>query len=450
MHELVIVPTTVFLQAAFDTHLAVHVVLFVTILLAGALIAGKLARYLFSLPEVAGQIIGGMLLGPSGLDIAHQFDSAMIFGAVSTFPSTQLFQCSSSDFSSYFILMLSSVFAVPTLLWMAGHETDVDVIARVGFSAVVAGFLGAAMPIILIGGGLYAWVGSSWSLVQIFGMGLVFAATSVSVAVAVFFSYNRMHTRAAQVTLGAAVADDVIAVIFLSLYMIFSQQGQATLSLSSLLLHIVCTLLLMIVVGAYIIRPFVRYVSDNKCDDALPSIALICMGLFFVCAETVGHLAGVTGAYFAGLFHRMGDVGHVAEKRITPFVQALFLPLFLGSIGLQVNMHLLSSKDWALLFFVLFLAIASKLFACFVTLHLDNLINKKAAEWTGLEMWVFGSSMVARGEVGLIVSTILYGAHIFTQQQYVIAVMVVTLTTIISPILLVPSLKKLPHDIHED
>lgn len=448
MYDLVQIPSSVFFQAAFDATVVVQGVLFVTTLLAGSLFVGRVVRHFFNMPEVAGQILGGMLLGPSGLDIAHVFNVPVLFQALSEHAETHLFTCGSSDLSSYLVVMLSATFAVPALLWMAGHETDIESVSRVGFSAVVAGILGAILPIGMISSFLYIVVPDAWSWTAFIGMGLVFAATSVSISIAVFFAYDRMHGRAAQVTLGAAVIDDIVAVILLSLYMAFGQNAQGSLSVLSLFGHIAGALLLMMVLGYYGIRPFVAWVSKHKWYDLLPSIAVVCMGIFFVIAETVGHLAGVTGAYFAGLFHRMGDAHHAAEKKITPFVQAIFLPLFLGSIGLQVNMRLLQVSDWILLCGILVLAIISKIIACFCTLFIDNYITSTKKPWNMLEMWIFGTSMVARGEVGLIVSTILYGAHIFSQQQYVIAVVVVTLTTIISPILLVPALKKIRHDDH--
>lgn len=448
MYNQIQVPSSLFFQAAFDATIVVQGVLFVTTILAGSLFVGRVMRRFFNMPEVAGQIIGGMLLGPSGFDIAQFFNIPVVFEVLSQQASTQFFVCGSSDLNIYFVVMLSAVFAVPALLWMAGHETDIESVSRVGFSAIIAGVLGAILPIGMISSFLYIVLGDTWSWTSFVGMGLVFAATSVSISIAVFFSYDRMHGRAAQVTLGAAVIDDIVAVVLLSLYMVFAQKGHVSVSVASLFIRISSALVLMMVLGYYGIRPFVTWISKHKWYDLLPSVAVVCMGIFFGIAETVGHLAGVTGAYFAGLFHRMGDAHHAAEKKIAPFVQAIFLPLFLGSIGLQVNMRLLGMQDWILLGGILFLAVASKMMACFITLFMDNFLTSKKKPWSFLEMWIFGTSMVARGEVGLIVSTILYGAHIFSQQQYVIVVVVVTLTTIISPILLVPALKKIRHDDH--
>lgn len=166
------------------------------------------------------------------------------------------------------------------------------------------------------------------------------------------------------------------------------------------------------------------------------------MLLYFALAELLGGLAGITGAYFAGLFHRMADTRHHAERVISPFVSAVLLPLFLCSIGLQVDIKLLHFSEWSIVLLLLVIAIISKLLACYIATNLSNLWGRrKGITWSKLEGFIFGSSMVARGEVGLVVATILHGAslngvRLISSQQYVIAVIVIVLTTIAAPIML--------------
>ena len=161
------------------------------------------------------------------------------------------------------------------------------------------------------------------------------------------------------------------------------------------------------------------------------------MFVYFAFAELFGGLAGITGAYFAGLFHRRGDVRHRAEKIISPFVNTFLLPLFLGSVGLQIDVSVLSLYEWAIVFLLLFVAVFSKLFACYIAIGLSNLVRrKKDYRWSLLDGYLFGSSMVARGEVGLVIATVLNGSKVITPEQYIICVVVIILTTVASPIMI--------------
>ncbi len=134
----------------------------------------------------------------------------------------------------------------------------------------------------------------------------------------------------------------------------------------------------------------------------------------------------------------MGDAEHNAEKTISPYVNTFLLPLFLASIGLQIDMHVLALHEWLVVGLLLVIAIVSKLIGCWIATSISNLVagNDAAQHWTLLETYIFGSSMVARGEVGLVVSTILRGTGLITSPQYTIAVVVIVLTTIATPIML--------------
>jgi len=119
----------------------------------------------------------------------------------------------------------------------------------------------------------------------------------------------------------------------------------------------------------------------------------------------------------------MGDTGCKAEKVLSPFVNAILLPLFLGSIGLQIDVSLLGRHEWGVVVLLLIIAICSKLIGCCLATMLSR--------WSWLETYLFGSAMVTRGEVGLVIATILYGSQLILPQQYIIAVVVIVLITIL-------------------
>lgn len=441
------IPPTLLFQEALNQHILAQCALFLAILLLWTIVCGKVLKLLLGLPTIAGHIIAGILLGPSLLNFpAWQFFAYPL--RLISYDNNTIYTLASSDLFVAVIFVVSAVLTVPYLLWMAGYETDLRDMMQVGLPALLAGVLGAVLPVFFVVGILCLFFSPVWSLTQALGMGLAFAATSVSIPVAMLFSYHKMHLKSSQATLGAAVIDDIIAVILLSLFMICVNAGllgkvkaiiphTSDISIVGALGAIVGVLGLVGLLGYTLIPSVLRWLNTLKIIHLIAPVATIIMLLAFSFVELAGGLAGITGAYFAGLFHRMGDNNHSAQAVIAPFVTTILLPLFLGSIGFQINMQLLSLYDWLLVLLLLVLAVISKLMGCWIATAIANVAaKKKDAQWTLWETYLFGSSMVARGEVGLVVTTILYGAHIFNAQQYAIAVAVIVLTTVAAPVML--------------
>jgi len=364
----------------------------------------------------------------------------MATGNIYTIPAAETF--------IFVIVLLSSSLTVSYLMWIAGHETDVHDIIKIGLTAVSAGFFGAVVPIAMTVGVLHYGLTLDWSLIQLIGLGLIFSATSVSIPVAMLFTYNKMHLKSSKATLGAAVIDDILAVILLSMFFMSLQSGvfgeieglvmpNHADTLLGALVYMLVSFSVMFLTGYWVIPPLIRWLREQHHSHLIAPVANGVMLIYFAFAELVGGLAGITGAYFAGLFHRMGDTKHHAEKVISPFVNALLLPLFLGSIGLQLNIRLLCLDEWGLVLLLLCVAIISKLLSCWMATASSNLLGRRSTHrWHPLETYLFGSSMVARGEVGLVIATILHGSGVVTPNQYVIAVVVIVLTTIVAPIML--------------
>ena len=441
------IPSGLILHAGMDPTFVAKFCLFTAMLLLGAVAVAKILKLFFRLPTIAGQIIGGLFLGPSFIDIAH----SPLFAApirLMDFGTGQTYSVISSDLFVFFILLISSALTVSYLLWVAGHETEVKDIVKIGVTAVSAGFFGAMIPIVMVALTTYYGL-HGWSLVESISLGLVFAATSVSIPVAMLFAYNKMHLKSSKATLGAAVIDDILAVILLSVFFLLIQSGffgtchvvandgHCT-GLTEALAYMVASFTVILSIGYFLIPPLISWMRKSHYAHLITLVATATMLLYFSFSELVGGLAGITGAYFAGLFHRMGDKNHHAEKTIAPFVNAVLLPLFLASIGLQINIRVLDRNDWKVVVVLLVVAIASKMIGCWLATLLSNLFSRNSGthRWRILETYLFGSSMVARGEVGLVISTILFGSQVLTMHQYVIAVIVIVLTTIASPVML--------------
>jgi Kef-type K+ transport system membrane component KefB len=439
-------PEGFLLSSGLPTVFVAKFALFIALLLAGTVAFGRLLKVLCNCPTIAGEIIGGIILGPSCLNLLGW----PIFNAPLQIVDTLTglgYKLASSDLFLYFVVLASSCLTVSYLLWIAGHETDMRDMFKVGLTATTAGILGAVLPILMT-----MWVAhyvmGQFSLISAIGMGLIFSATSVSIPVAMLVAQRKMHLKSSQATLGAAIIDDIFSIILLSVFFICLQAGTFgtvyglahtghSSSIAEALIYMLLSFAGITFIGYFMNPPMLGWLKKHHSSFLVATSAHATMLLYFAFAELIGGLAGITGAFFAGLFHRMGDQRHQAEKVITPFVRSFLLPLFLGSIGLQINLRLLTVGDWIIVANLLGVAIVSKIIACYMATTLSNLAGRRKTErWSLLEGYLFGSSMVARGEVGLVISTILRGSHIITIDQYVIAVVVILLTTIASPLMI--------------
>lgn len=440
--------------SSIGTEFTAKFALFLVILLLTTIVTGKLLKILFKLPIVAGQIIGGVILGPSLINIqrVYYFDEPIKF-----IDATKKYVCNiaATDFFVFFILLISSAITVSYLLWLAGHETNIKDMAKVGMESTLAGILSAITPIFLIAGTIYLFLNQYYSFASAIGQGVIFAATSVSIPIAMLISYGKMNLRAAKATIGASIIDDILAIIIFSIFIILLQSGflgqtncSTTMghcnSISTALIKMLAAFIIMFIIGKFFIIPSTRWLSKNKMSHLIPPFAALMMLSYFSLAELIGGLAGITGAYFAGLFHRDGDEKHKAVRAISPFIHTILLPLFLGSVGMQVNIKTLKFAHWITVFIILFLAVISKLIGCYLSTAIANFfIKDKSKKWNFWESYIFGSAMVARGEVGLVIATILNGTNLMSSKQYVISVAAIILTSIVSPIMLLIGFKKL-------
>lgn len=441
------IPQGVLLGAGLNPTFVATFALFVAIILLWTIAWGKILKKAVRLPVIAGQIIGGILLGPSCINIQGYQFFAVPLQLIDTV-SGKFYALASSDLFIFFILLISSAFTVSYLLWIAGHETDIQDILKVGVTAVSAGIFGALLPILMTVAIVSLFFSESFTLAQSIALGLMLSATSVSIPIAMLFAQNKMHLKSSRATLGAAIIDDILTVILLSVFFITAQAGMFGFINQKIhnahhvgaieaIVYMIVSFAVIFFTGYFIVPPIIRWLKRQHFSHLITPVANGLMLLYFAFAELVGGLAGITGAYFAGLFHRMGDDHHHAEKVISPFVNAILLPLFLGSIGLQVDISILTMSQWIIVFLLLIVAIISKLAGCFLATFLSNISGRRAANrWNALESYLFGASMVARGEVGLVVATILQGSQVITSQQYVIAVVIIVLTTIAAPIML--------------
>jgi len=436
---------------------------FVAFVLLWTIFWGRVFKRFFGVPVIAGQIIAGLFLGPTVLDITSWPIFAEQLRVVDNAGVTHQFV--SSDLFAFFLLLISSSLTTAYLSWAGGRDTDLKDIWRYRVTVISASFLGTLASIFAVATTVYYGVAflttRDISTVQALGMGLVFSATSISIPAATLFAQDKMDLPSSKVTLATAAADDILTVIFLSLYFVLIRAGHwgeipaiipgygdgFILSIVSM----VAVLVIASLFGYFVMPAITSYFERTNRTYLIPAVAFVVILAYFAVAELANVMTGVAGAYFGGLFHRVGSTRRYAQHVISPFMNAVFLPLAFGTIGLQVNGRIIGWRLWLVVVAILGAAALAKMVGCWLATALANLMRGKAAHyWHAAESYLFGSIMVARAEVAITTAIVLYSANLISPYQYTLAILGIAFTTIAGPVLLQLGLAWLkPHELDE-
>lgn len=370
-------------------------------------LAGHLSNRL-KMPSVIGQILVGILVGPAMLNMVH------LNALLNTF----------------------SQIGVIILMFIGGLESNLSLLKKYLRPAVIVAIIGVIFPVILIGAASLAF--SFEPMVAVF-IGVVFSATSVSISVEVLRDYQSLDTKEGATILGAAVADDIIGVILLSIMIsIMGTQGAAAGSSSIGLLWIVIEQLAFFGLTYLMVKwivPYLMRVGEKLLMASSVTITsmVICLGMAWL-ADLAG-LSGAVGAFFAGIAVAHTPYRNIIENHMEPIGYALFVPMFFACIGLNMSFtHLGHSLGFVGVLTIL--ACLSKLFGC----GLGALIN-------GFDIhssYMIGSGMISRGEMGLITAQIGFSSHLVSETNYSVLILVIILSTMIAPFLLKHAIHHLP------
>lgn len=358
-------------------------------------IAGTLSIRLGQ-PAVLGKLISGVILGPA------------VLGWIVP-----------SDFIHYF-----SQIGVLLLMFIAGLETDLEQFRQSWKSSLTVAVGGVIFPII---GGYSLGVTLGWSTEQALFLALVISATSVSISVQTLKELNKLNSKEGTTILGAAVVDDILVVVLLAVTMSFFGAGEAV-SIPSLLLKKVLFFAVIIGAGWFIVPYMMKWMSKFKVTEAVVSAAVfICLGFSYF-AELMG-VAGIIGAFAAGIAISQTSYKHTVVTKIEPIAYTLFVPVFFVSIGLDISFAGLGEQIWFIVVLTL-ICIFSKLIGAGLGARLTGFNFRQSI--------AIGSGMISRGEVALILMTSSTGSHLLTGSTYTSIVLVVIITTLVTP----PLLKK--------
>ena len=388
-----------------DAHF-IEIIIAVGILLASAKLMGELFSRI-KLPIVLGELIAGMIIGPFAL------------GAFLLHPDTgeSILQIGPE------IRTLGEIGAI-VILFMAGLEMTPKEFLRGGKASFTVGTLGVVVPFFA---GLLVFQAFGFDALQAMMIATALTATSIAISIQVLKEFNKIKSPEARLIIAAAVVDDILAIAVLSVVTSF---GGAEAIDNIDLVDVTFTILKVlgffaaILIAAIFIIP---KVITPKIWKATGSVEGIATASFFGAAAIAGMLglSPIVGAFAVGMALSATKVFEKIENFISR-IGLIFAPLFFAIIGAQVDFRTVNLDVLMLSAVVIAIAIATKLFGCGLPSIL--FLKNKAA---GMRV---GIGMISRGEVGLIVAGVGLSSGVLTGDVYTTIVLMVAVTTIITPI----------------
>ena len=381
-------------------------ILAIGILILCARLGGALSRRL-NQPAVLGELLAGVLLGPTVLG----------FFQLPWFTDTHLEEG---------VKHLAEI-GVIFLMFLAGMEIELKEMVKTGRAAALGGLLGVILP---LGLGIGAALLFGSSVNEALFLGIVLSATSVSISAQTLMELGVLRRRESLTLLGAAVFDDVLVLLILSIFIALgggtSSGGLADVAV--VLLRMVAYLTVAILLGFWLIPALLRRVDRLPISHGLVSFCIALALLYAWSAEALGGVAAITGAFIFGLAVARSPLRQQIEHSLSDLTYGFFVPLFFVSIGLGANVREVTGP--ALIFGLVLIAVAvvSKIVG-----------SGLGAWWGGLprnEALRLGIGMVSRGEVGLIVASVGLNQGLIDQVAFAQIVLVVLATTLVTPLML--------------
>lgn len=382
------------------------------------LFAAKLMAELFlrlKLPIVLGELIAGMVIGPFAL-------GAYIIGT----DGEPLLHINDE------IRVLGEIGAI-VILFMAGLEMTPKEFLRGGKSSFTVGTLGVVVPFFA---GLVTFQMFGFDALQSMLIATALTATSIAISIQVLNEFGKLKTPEARLIIGAAVVDDILAIAVLSVVSsIAGGEGgveniditEVTITILQVLGFFAAMLIASILVIPKIVTP--------KLWKAKGSVEAIATASFFGAAALAGSigLSPIVGAFAVGMALSTTKVFEKVENYVGK-IGLIFAPLFFAIIGAQVDLRAVNLEILMLSGIIIVVAIVTKLFGCGLPAML--FLKNKAQ---GMRV---GIGMISRGEVGLIVAGVGVSAGVLAPNVYSTIVIMVAVTTIITPIWLKMEYKK--------
>lgn len=378
------------------------------------LFAAKLAGYLSTLlgqPSVLGELLVGVLLGPSLLDITH---SVFI-------TDTHLTE----------IVIELGELGVLFLMFLAGLELHIRDLARNTKVSAFAGTLGVIFP---VGLGLLVGLVLRLPFDRAFFLGLTLGATSVSISAQTLMELRVLRSRVGLGLLGAAVFDDVLVILFLSTFLALYSGASGILEILWVMVRMVIFLLLSIGFGVTVLPYLTRIINRLPISQGTLTLAVFFTLVYGFAAEVIGGMASITGAFIAGLMFARTPEKQAMDSGLRSLAYGFFVPIFFITVGLNVDLHLLGWDALWIMLVISTVAILGKI--------LGASVGAKLASFSWLESLQLGIGMVSRGEVGLIIAAVGVTEGLLNNEFFSAIIGMVLVTTLVTPPLLRATFRK--------
>jgi Kef-type K+ transport system membrane component KefB len=360
-------------------------------------------------PRVFGELLAGVILGPTLLD--------MIGWGV--FDDPEQLEHIIADLAELGVLFL---------MFTVGLEVHIRELLSVGKVAIWGGIIGGVLPLAI---GMPTMMLFDYSAETGAFVGVVLAATSVSISAQTLLELGILRTKEGIGLLATAVVDDVLAILALSIAI--ATLGSSTENASVLDLVWIFVRMMLYLGGALAIawtvlpRLFNWLHHQRELAHGLASFGLVAAMVFGWSADYLGGIAAITGAFIAGmgLSQTHESVREEIESAVQHISYAFLVPIFFVNVGLHIDLLSIESDLIPLAIVLLIVAVITKVAGAGLGARLGGFDNG--------ESFRLGVSMISRGEVGLIIASLLLSMGLLSQKLFEPLFLVILLTTVLTP-----------------
>jgi Kef-type K+ transport system membrane component KefB len=373
-------------------------VLQLSILLVAAIAGGLLIKR-FGYPVALGELLVGIVLGPSIFNLISDQTTVNIFAELGAI----------------------------ILLFYIGLETEISDLRKQLLPSLTVGVMGAIVPLMFC---YYAALGLGISNDEALFLGVVFTATSLGITIRLLKDLGKLNNPVGLTILGAGIVDDVVAVVLLSVVLSILSGAANAIDIGLVVVKAIAFWIVIVLVGLKVLN---KIIDRVRLDNEYFILFLLAYGFLAAYVSAAIGLSAIVGAFAAGLplSRRQWKIRMVLER--TTSLYMFFVPIFFISIGTLINLRVFGEAA--------FLGLAITAIA-FVGKIIGSFAAARMNKFSVQDSLKIGISMTPRGEMGLIVASLGLTSGLISTKTYSIAVMAVVLTTFIA----MPILKKIMND----
>ncbi|HAJ04992.1 MAG TPA: cation:proton antiporter [Chloroflexi bacterium] len=381
-------------------------ILVVTIIIISTKTGGYLSIKLKQ-PAVVGELLAGIALGPTLLDVMHW----------SIFTDHHL-----PEFVNHL-----GEFGVILLMLLAGMHLHIDDLIESSKIASLAGTLGVITPLLMVWGVCILFNMPTYAAIFV---GLIMAATSVSISAQTLMEMGMLRSKVGITMMGAAVIDDILVLLGLSIFTALATSTNAIsfAQIATIVLQMIGYFIISVAIGMLLIPRITNWIDKLPIYQGIYLFTLVITLIYAWTAEVIGGVAAITGAFLVGLFLGKTKQHERIIQGMSTIAYGMFVPIFFANIGLQSNARDISGNLIWITAAIIIVAILSKLIGCSLGARMGGMNTQDSLQ--------VGAGMISRGEVGLIVASLGLSHKIINQEIFSITVVTVIVVTLVTPLIM--------------